>query len=149
MKNLKRFQNAAIKHNISLEYRLVNSQQEWKKAYQNSQKYDFIVVGSNSGINDWDKKSVEQFVRSFTKNLTVTNHGWMMPYTIFGLTKVPEEHGEWAAQAALEILKGTKPSDIPIVSNRKWDIWVNRSILKQSGIRIPYSLLRKAKKVNP
>jgi ABC-type uncharacterized transport system substrate-binding protein len=65
------------------------------------------------------------------------------------LTKVPEEHGEWAGLAALEILGGTNPGDIPIVSNRKWDIWVNLSILNQSGIRLPAPLLKKAKKVAP
>ncbi len=72
----------------------------------------------------------------------------MMPYTILGLVKVPEEHGEWAGLAALEILRGTKPSDIPIVSNRRWDILVNSVVLQQSGIEINESLLRKAKKIN-
>jgi ABC-type uncharacterized transport system substrate-binding protein len=148
-KNLKRFQRAAKKHGVYLKHRLVNSSKEWMDAYMNAQKYDFIAIGSNSGIDDWDEKVVKQFVESSTKTLTLTNHGWMMPFTAIGLTKVPEEHGEWAALAALEILRGTNPTDIPIVSNRKWDIWVNQSILKKSGIRIPESLLRKAKKVSP
>jgi ABC-type uncharacterized transport system substrate-binding protein len=147
-KNLKRFQHAAIQHNISLQHRLVNSAQEWMDSYKFAQKFGLIVIGSNSGINDWDEKVVEQFVKSSTKTLTLTNHGWMMPYTLLGLTKIPEEHGEWAALAALEILDGTKPTDIPIVSNRKWDIWVNQSIVEQSGIRFPDYLLRKAKKTS-
>jgi ABC-type uncharacterized transport system substrate-binding protein len=148
-KNLKRVQRAAGKHGILLEYRLVNSSREWMEAYKDSQQHDFIIIGSNSGINDWDEKSIEQFVRSSTSTLTLTNHGWMMPYTLLGLTKIPEEHGEWAALAAIEILRGTKPNQIPIVSNRKSDIWINREILAESGIRFPESLLRKAKKVNP
>ncbi len=148
-KNLKRFQRAAKKHGITLKYSLVNSVQEWMDSYHKAQKYDFIAVGSNSGINDWDEKAVVKFVKSSTTTLTLTNHGWMMPYTLIGMTKVPEEHGEWAALAALEILRGVKPTDIPIVSNRKWDIWVNRSILEQSGITISESLLRKAKQVSP
>jgi ABC-type uncharacterized transport system substrate-binding protein len=148
-KNLRRFKRAAEKRGIQLRYRLVDSVQQWMESYQSAQKYDFIVVGSNSGINDWDEKAVVKFVGSSTKTLTLTTHEWMMPYTILGMTKVPEEHGEWAALAALEILRGTKPTDIPIVFNRKWDIWVNRSILEQSGITIHESLLRKAKKVTP
>lgn len=147
-KNLKRFQQAARKHAITLDYRLVNSRQEWIDAYHSAQKFDFILVGSHSGINDWNEKAMVEFVKSSTKKLSLTNHGWMMPYSVLGLVKVPEEHGEWAGLAAIEILRGTKPSDIPIVSNRRWDILLNSFVLQQSGIEINQSLLRKAKKLN-
>ena len=147
-KNLKRFQQAAQIHAVSLDYRLVNSRQEWLDAYRSAQKFDFIVIGSHSGINDWNEKIVVEFVKSSTKKLSLTNHGWMMPYTLLGLVKVPEEQGEWAGLAALEILRGTKPIDIPIVSNRRWDILLNSSVLEQSGININDSLLRKAKKIS-
>jgi len=147
-KNLSRFVSAARKHNVSLDNRLVSTTKDWLAAYREAQDYDFVVIGSSSGINDWKAEEVSQLVQSFSKSLSLTNHGWMMPYTMLGLTKVPEEHGEWAAQAALAILDGAKPTDLPIVSNRKWDIWVNHTILKQSGIRLPKALIRKAKKVD-
>ncbi|MES9943346.1 MAG: ABC transporter substrate binding protein [Candidatus Thiodiazotropha sp.] len=147
-KNLNRFKRAAEKHGILMDHRLVNTTKEWLDAYKEAQGYDFVVIGSNSGINDWYTESVSDYVVNNTTTLTLTNHGWMMPYTLLGLTKIPEEHGEWAALAALAILDGIKPSEIPIVSNRKWDIWINHAILQQSGIRFPESLLRKAKKVN-
>ncbi|MES9993293.1 MAG: ABC transporter substrate binding protein [Candidatus Thiodiazotropha sp.] len=147
-KNLKRFQRAAEKYNISLQHRLVNTTSDWLEAYTEAQEFDFVVIGSKSGINDWNSESVIAHLDKTTKTLSLTNHGWMMPYSILGLTKVPEEHGEWAGLAALAILEGTKPTEIPIVSNRKWDIWINHSILETSGIRFPESLLRKAKKVN-
>jgi ABC-type uncharacterized transport system substrate-binding protein len=147
-KNLKRFERAAEKHGIIMEHRLVNSSNDWMSAYGEAQDFDFVVIGSNSGINDWDTKTISDFVVKTTKTLSLTNHGWMMPYTILGMTKIPEEHGEWAALAALAILDGTEPTDIPIVSNRKWDIWINDAILEQSGIKFPESLQRKAKKVN-
>jgi ABC-type uncharacterized transport system substrate-binding protein len=146
-KNLKRFQQAAQKHNITLDYRLVNSRQGWMDAYLSAQESDFILVGSHSGISDWNENIVVDFVKTSTQKLSLTNHGWMMPFSVLGLVKVPEEHGEWAALAALEILRGTKPSDIPIVSNRRWDILINSFLLQQSGIEINQSLLRKAKKV--
>ena len=147
-KNLKRFQRAAEKYGMLLDDRLVNSTNDWLAAYAEAQDFDFVVIGSNSGINDWDTESVKESVLKSTTTLSLTNHEWMMPYTLLGLTKIPEEHGEWAALAALAILEGTKPSEIPIVSNRKWDIWINHAILEQSGIRFPESLLRKAKKVS-
>lgn len=146
-KNLKRFKQAAQKHAISLDYRLVNSRQEWMDAYRSGHKLDFIIIGSHSGINDWNEQAVVEFVNSSTTKLSLTNHEWMMPYSVLGLVKVSEEHGEWAALAALEILRGTKPGDIPIVPNQKWDILLNTTILNHSGIKIGESILKKAKKV--
>ncbi|MCU7929474.1 MAG: ABC transporter substrate-binding protein [Candidatus Thiodiazotropha sp. (ex Codakia rugifera)] len=147
-KNLKRFEHAASKSGVILDSRLLTTTKDWLAAYSEAQEYDFIVIGSNSGINDWNANAVLEAVQTATKKLTLTNHGWMMPYTVLGLIKIPEEQGEWAALAALTILDGTKPTDIPIVSNRKWEVWINHPILLQSGVVIPESLIRKAKKVN-
>jgi ABC-type uncharacterized transport system substrate-binding protein len=145
-KNLDRFERAAKKYGILMEHSLVNTTDDWLSAYKAAQEFDFIVIGSNSGINDWDTNHATEFIVNTTKTLSLTNHGWMMPYTLLGMTKIPEEHGEWAALAALAILDGTPPDDIPIVSNRKWDIWINHTILEHSGLSFPGSLLRKAKK---
>lgn len=147
-KNLARFEKAAKKHGVSLDNRLVSSTEDWLKAYQETKNYDFIAIGSKSGINDWDDAKIRASVNSTPGILSLTNHGWMMPYSLMGLTKVPEEHGEWAAEAALAILQGANPIDIPIVSNRKWDLWVNRTILNQSGIKLSESWIRKAKKID-
>jgi ABC-type uncharacterized transport system substrate-binding protein len=146
-KNMNRFKTEAASLNIRFESRLAKTSDEWISYYQQSQHHDLIIMGSNSGINDWDKKHIKTTVLNTTKTLTMTNHSWMMPYTILGLTKVPEEQGIWAAQTALYILRGTKPADIPIVANRKWDIWVNEAVLKNSRLEIPGSMLHKAKKV--
>jgi hypothetical protein len=47
----------------------------------------------------------------------------------------------------LHILAGTPPATIPIVPNRKWDIWANTDLLAAAGIRLSKQLLQKAKKV--
>lgn len=146
-KNLKRFQEAAERRGISLAYRLVGTVDAWLKAYREAQNYDFIIMGSNSGINDWDKEKILAGVKTSTRRLSLTNHEWMMPYTILGLTKIPEEHGEWAAQVALHILDGIEPSHIPIIPNRKWDIWINPPLLETTDVKVPQKLLHKGKKV--
>ena len=86
-------------------------------------------------------------VKSSAERLSVTNHDWMMPFAILGLTKVAEEQGIWSGQAALAILEGASPADIPIIANRRWDVWVNESLLKVSRLELPDRLLRKAKKL--
>jgi ABC-type uncharacterized transport system substrate-binding protein len=146
-KNLHRFELAAKKYNVDLNHRLVQTTKDWVKAYKYAQQYDLVVIGSNSGINDWDSDLAETVVKSGTRQLSVTNHEWMMPFTILGLTKIPAEHGEWAGKAALAILNGTKPTEIPIISNRKSEIWLNETILHGSGIEMPVAYMRKAKKV--
>ncbi len=146
-KNLHRFELAAEKYNVDLKYRLAQTTKDWISAYRYAQQYDLVVIGSNSGINDWDSDLAKHATQSDTRKLSVTNHEWMMPYTILGLTKIPAEHGEWAGKAALAILDGASPADIPIVSNRKSEIWVNQSILQGSGIEMPAAYVRKAKKI--
>ena len=146
-KNVSRFRGMAEKIGLSLDHRLVTTTSDWLNAYRDAQAYDFVIVGSNSGINDWREEQVIRVVHTSTRVLSLTNHSWMMPYTLLGFTKIPEEQGEWAAKAALAILEGVAPTDIPIVSNRKWEIWINHAILDQSSIRLPEPLIRKAKKI--
>jgi hypothetical protein len=51
-------------------------------------------------------------------------------------------------KTALYILEGSEPGSIPIVPNRKWDIWMNLPLLEAAGIHIPKQLLQKAKRVH-
>lgn len=146
-KNLDRFEQEAVDADIKLDKGLTNNLDEWLQYYKKAQEYDFIIIGSNSGINDWNQLIIQKEIKQSTHTLSVTNHRWMMPYTILGLTKIPEEQGKWAALAALEILNGVNPSDIPIISNRKWDLWINEVILSKTKINMPHSLIKKAKKI--
>jgi ABC-type uncharacterized transport system substrate-binding protein len=143
-KNLKRFQTAARKNNIRLTGRLVSNMHGWVNAYREAQQADLIIMGSNAGILNWDEENVIQAIRPHTTTLSATNHGWMMPYTMFGMTKVPEEQGEWAGKVAIEILKGTKPSDIPIIPNRNFNIIVNNTLLDYAQIKLPEFIKLKA-----
>ncbi|MGB5454862.1 MAG: ABC transporter substrate binding protein [Gammaproteobacteria bacterium] len=146
-KNLARFDTALKKKEIHLDSFLVSTVNEWLSAYSNAQEYDFIIIGSKSGINAWDQEKVVSAISKLSQKLSVTNHGWMMPYTMLGFTKMPEEQGEWAAQAALNVLDGIEISQIAIVPNRKWDIWTNLTLLKSSNVNLPEGLILKSKQV--
>jgi putative ABC transport system substrate-binding protein len=52
-----------------------------------------------------------------------------------------------AADAVAEILKGTKPGDIPFYQARKFDLAINLKTAKALGIEIPNSILAQADKV--
>lgn len=147
-KNLARFDTALSKQNIHLKPELAGTMEDWLNSYSRAQQYDFIIIGSNSGIQGWDEEHVVNTIRTNSRKLSVTNHDWMMPYTMLGFTKVPEEQGEWAAQAALSILAGVEISKIAIVPNRKWDIWTNSALLKTAGITLPEGLIAKSKQAH-
>lgn len=147
-KNLQRMKEVSKKLNIDLQGVLVANAEEWKQAYLDAQHSDFIVMGSYSGIKNWDKKELAKYAVEQATKLTVTSHEWMMPFSSIGYTKIPQEHGEWAAQAAIEILNGLSPADIPIVANRKWDIWLNLPHLQATGIQLPRKIMRKAKRIS-
>ena len=143
-KNLAHYEKSANEMNIVLDSKLANTAAEWIKSYRQAQSSDLIIMGSNAGITDWDETKVLAAIKPYTKTLTVSNHGWMMPYTMLGMTKVPEEQGEWAGQLAIEIIKGTKPADIPIIPNRKFDLIINKGLLDAANIAIPEFIKLKA-----
>jgi len=147
-KNLNRVAAAASKLGINMEGVLVSDADEWKNQYRLAQDADFIVIGSYSGISGWDEDELSAFAVNHATKLSVTNHDWMMPFSTIGFTKIPQEHGEWAALTAIEILKGTSPREIPIVANRDWDLWLNTTHLESTRIKLPRKFLRKANKVN-
>lgn len=144
-KNYSRFEHAARDSGIRIQASLVNTTEQWIQAYRNAQQADLLILGSNAGIENWDHASVMKAITGNTKALSVTNHGWMMPYAMFGMTKVPEEHGRWAGQIAVEIINGAKPSDIPIIPNRKFNIIVNRPLLSLANIKLPEFIRLKAR----
>ncbi|MCB1744631.1 MAG: hypothetical protein KDK91_29975, partial [Gammaproteobacteria bacterium] len=144
-KNYNRFAEAAPEFNLSVQSRLVSTSDEWIEAYEAGQRYDFIIIGSNSGIEDWDADRVAAAVAEKARVLSVTNHDWMMPFTMVGFNKVAEEQGEWAANTALEILRGTPPASIAMTQNRRWDISLNQPLLAVTELRVPKSLASRAR----
>lgn len=146
-KNLKRFQVAAKKKGFVLDHALVGSTKEWIEAYARAQKYDVVIIGNRHGIKDWKHDLAVAGIMKSTRRLSVTNHGWMMPYTILGMTKVSREQGEWAGKTAIRILNGYKISRIPVVPNRQRDVWINSQILSVSGVKLPQGVMRKGKKI--
>lgn len=147
-KNFNRIELETEELNLNITAKFTPHFQHWEKALSSSNNYDFIILGSNAGIEAWDDQRAGKAAISLTKGISVTNHKWMMPYTTLGFTKIASEQGNWAANAAITILNGSIPADIPVASNKKWDLWVNQEILNQTQIDIGRNLSRKAKRIN-
>ena len=147
-KNLERMRAAVVDKGITLTGLLADNFADWQANFDEAQTYDFVIIGSHSGIPGWDDEAASAHAFENTRRPSFTNHEWMMHVSIIGYTKLPEEHGERAGEAAIAILNGTPPSAIPLLTNRKWETWHNDSLIEHLEVSIPLWLSRKAKRVH-
>ncbi|MCV6639347.1 ABC transporter substrate binding protein [Candidatus Albibeggiatoa sp. nov. NOAA] len=123
----------------------VNTFEEWKQAYTKlQQQVDQLLLVSPKGIQGWDNDLAVDFVLENTDIPSGTVQQWMMSFTTMGFVKVPQEQGEWAAQAALKILAGQSPSEIPIEQNKKGKLVINLKISNSIGLIFHNAILKNA-----
>ena len=133
---------------IEVTHTPVRTMADWEAGFTAAQaKADFLVIGNNAGINDWDKERAQRYAHEHARRFTVAYLEWMAPYAMLTMAKIADEQGEWAGKTALLILNGTPPSIIPIVANRRWNMYVNNKLLDKVSIRLSPEILRKAVKV--
>ncbi|MFW2437748.1 MAG: ABC transporter substrate-binding protein [Arenicellales bacterium] len=136
----------AAEMGLTIDRIIVDDQQAWMSALEQSNEADFIILGTSSGINGWDEKTLLPFVREHVDKLILTSYRQMMPFAMIGFVKIPEEQGEWAAKTAIAIHEGVPIQRIPIIANRKWEVYENTSLLKLADIEISEALHARAKK---
>jgi ABC-type uncharacterized transport system substrate-binding protein len=90
---------------ISASFELVDDFDQWKTIFREAnQDFDIIYIVTHAAIRGWDHKEALDFINKHIKIPVVTCEDFMMPYAVFGLTKVAREHGLWSAAAARKIL---------------------------------------------
>jgi hypothetical protein len=131
--------------NVKIDSRFVNNFAEWKQEYLKLQKEsDMIILGNTASISDWDSVDAKDFVLSKTEVPTGNWDSWMAPYSLITLATKPEEQGEWSANAALQILNGKLPMEIPITSNKNAKVFLNMSLAKKLKIKFPVDMIHNA-----
>jgi Gnt-I system high-affinity gluconate transporter/Gnt-II system L-idonate transporter len=119
-------------------YALVTEFEEWRRAFAAAQyEADMVYLPTNGAIRGWDARAAVDWVESKIWKPVVTCDDFMMPYAVYGLTKVAREQGEWAARAALEILRGKRPGAIPVVSNHETRCYFNPDLAGRIGFPGP------------
>lgn len=118
------------------EYTQVNEFAEWKTAFiAANQNFDLIYLPTNGSIKNWDKTEAVETVSQNIKVPVITCDDFMMPYCVFGMTKVAAEQGEWAANTALQILAGKPIGEISLTRNKKSTVWLNKKIAEKIGFK--------------
>jgi ABC-type uncharacterized transport system substrate-binding protein len=126
--------------------KFVNTFEEWKTEYVKLQdETDMLIVINNAGISGWDETEAMKFTRENTKIPTGSSHDFIAPFVLIDYAKLAEEQGELAAGIAMNILEGKSPKDLPIVSNKKGQLYVNMAIAKKLGVQFPLEMLKAAK----
>jgi ABC-type uncharacterized transport system substrate-binding protein len=108
------------------------------------QKTDIVIIDSDGGLYKDNAADMKAFVESNTKKPTGASYDFMASYAFITFAKVAQEQGQWSGEAALKILSGTAPSDIPIVKNKEGQLIINVRIAKSLGVEIPFELLEAA-----
>lgn len=102
---------------------------DWQSKYRELQNtVDILLVGNSAGTEGWDDDAAASFVEKNSKVPSGAIHEHMTRFALIGYTKLAEEQGEWAAKAALKIIDGTSPANIPISRNTQGRLVINARI---------------------
>ncbi len=142
----KEVENIQQKFNILLNVVLAEDFGAWKAGFNKLQAdCDMMIMFSTSGVKHFDKAVAEQFTLNNTRIPTGCVQAEESTISLMGYTKLPTEQGQWAAEAAIKILSGTSPQDIPVATNKKGQIYLNIPLAEKLNIHFPLSMIKKAK----
>ena len=124
---------------------LVDTFAEWKAAYSALQdETDMVIAVNHIGVSNWDQREAVNHAKKVIKVPVGAFAPWSMHHALISYIKSPTEQGEWSASTALRILDGAKPSDIPIATNREFELVINRQLLKRLNIVFDKALYSRA-----
>lgn len=146
---LEKRDEAAIKkvinsNNIQLTSYFVSDFEAWKKAIVAAQDTDVIKLGTVQGIKGWDKEEAIAWIKEKNHRFTFASQDYMLPYSMYSVSKSPEEFGHWAAELSKAIFNGDQPWQIPIIPNRIFIPRYNAELLALTHFHLPDSILRQA-----
>ncbi len=130
--------------NKKIDARFVKTIDEWKENFKDLQNSaGILLIGNGGAIKEWTRyeKELENFVKEHIKIPVVTWDYDTMKLSVLGYTTKPEEQGEWAANTALRVLNGENIKNIPIVVNKKANIYINTTLAKKLNIVFPFELI--------
>ena len=131
--------------NLRFDATFVNNYSDLKKEFIRTQnECGILFVTEPFSIKNFNRKDYKKFVYDHIKIPIFTAHGFVKEFALLTVGAVPSEQGEWAANAAIRILNGEKPQNIPIVKNKKAQIFLNMKLAKKLNIIFPMSILEEA-----
>ena len=122
---------------LSPKYFLANDFEQWKKYFKEAnQTSDLIYMPTNGAVKNWSDEEAQKLIEETLQIPAITCDDFMMPFVVFGLTKIAREQGEWAAETALKIFNGTLPSEIPYTKNSQTKAWLNKTLADKTDFKL-------------
>ncbi|MDX1285717.1 MAG: ABC transporter substrate binding protein [Draconibacterium sp.] len=122
---------------LTPKYLLVKNFEQWKNYFKEANETaDLIYMPTNGAIKNWDNNEAKKLIEEALQIPAITCDDFMMPFVVFGLTKIAKEQGIWAAETALEILDGTLPSKIPFAKNSQSKAWRNKTLAEKVNFKL-------------
>jgi ABC-type uncharacterized transport system substrate-binding protein len=106
----------------------------WKAAFLALQDKVDILIVRNDGLKGWSDAEMTKWVEENTRIPTGAIQEEVASLALASFAKLPSEQGQWAADAALTILRGMKPADIPPARNKKSKVILNERLAKKLGV---------------
>lgn len=130
---------------LGIVFHFVTNYEEFQTEFLKCQdEYDMMLLGGNGGIEDWDAATVETFILDNIKIPIGTRETFMAPYALLALAKTGQEQGQWAAEAALQVLQNTPIAEIPVVENQIGLLILNLNVASALDVAFPPAVLRSA-----
>lgn len=134
---------------VTAAYELVDDFDQWKDIFKEAnEEYDIIYLPTNGAIKGWDRDEAIPFIHEYINVPVVTTEDFMMPYAVFGLTKVAKEQGIWVAATAKKILAGSSLTDFPVTRNKQSTYWLNMGLAERIAFKPDAALLARSSTVN-
>lgn len=113
----------------------VGSYAAWKAAFLRAQKeVDMLMILGVGALPDWNLADASRLAEERSEIPSGTDFEWLTAVSLVGVVKIPQEQGHWVGQAALRILEGVSPRDIPLSYNREGELYFNERIARRLGI---------------
>lgn len=127
----------------------VKTFKDWKEGFTKGHaETDFLYLNNRFGIPDWDEKAAVETAKKFSKKPAVAHFDFMAPFVTFAFTKLGAEQGDFAASAALQIIKGQAPAKISIASNQRYDVFLNPEMAEKLKITFRDDLMKRGRKIS-
>jgi ABC-type uncharacterized transport system substrate-binding protein len=116
-----------------------NSLKAMYESLQNS--CGILFITEPFSVKGFKAEEYKNFIYEKTKIPVFTAHTFVKEYALLTVGAMGQEQGKWAAETAKRILNGEKPSDIPMVTNKRAQIFLNMKLAKILNIKFPIELI--------
>lgn len=133
--------------NMDMVARFVSTMEELEAEFIALQKQcDLLMVLDIITVKDFTMDRLQEVTSRYTEIPTFAfpNSSREAANYLMSCRRVPEEQGEWAASAALDILGGESPADIPVSRNHKVNIKVNMDLAAKIGVTFSPEVMERA-----